>query len=215
MAGGWSEPVLVETDDAGSAWQSRVAADAAGNAVAVWMQSDGARYNVWANRYAVGAGWGTAQLIETHNAGDVLELDLAMDARGNVVATWSEIDRARTGPFSDVWASRYVADVGWEGATRMEDDDTHSASSPQAGMDAAGNALVAWSQGDAAGANLWSRRLPAVGAWGAPVLIEAGNSTEAGNAPLWELAVGGTGDAIAMWSRADGQRLKLHAARFE
>jgi hypothetical protein len=29
-----------------------VAADAAGNAVAVWRQYDGTRYNIWANRFS-------------------------------------------------------------------------------------------------------------------------------------------------------------------
>jgi hypothetical protein len=44
----WRTAQLIETDDAGS---PQVAADAAGNALAVWQQSDGTRISIWANRY--------------------------------------------------------------------------------------------------------------------------------------------------------------------
>jgi len=42
-----------------------VGTNADGNAVAVWLQYDGTRYNVWARHYAAGAGWGPAMVIET------------------------------------------------------------------------------------------------------------------------------------------------------
>jgi len=59
---------IFETDD-GEAWNPQVAVDAFRNAIAVWNQSDGNRFDVWANRYIPGAGWGTAILLETDNAG--------------------------------------------------------------------------------------------------------------------------------------------------
>ena len=66
---GWGEPVRVETDNTNSARNARVAFDTNGNAIAVWIQSDGLRDNVLANRYTAGQGWGSAVLIETDNAG--------------------------------------------------------------------------------------------------------------------------------------------------
>ncbi|TPW09101.1 MAG: hypothetical protein FD130_2655, partial [Halothiobacillaceae bacterium] len=48
---GWGVAGLIETDNAGSASSPQVAIDANGNALAVWHQSDGTRYNIWANRY--------------------------------------------------------------------------------------------------------------------------------------------------------------------
>jgi hypothetical protein len=66
----WGEAELIETDEgpAGKPW---VAVDGSGNAIAVWRQSDGTLYNVWANRYDAATGlWGTAELIETDDAGD-------------------------------------------------------------------------------------------------------------------------------------------------
>jgi len=42
---------LFETDDAGGAFSPQIAIDTNGNAIAVWYQSDGARNNIWANRW--------------------------------------------------------------------------------------------------------------------------------------------------------------------
>ena len=48
---GWGTAALIETDNAGHATGSEIAFDVSGNAMAVWLQSDGTRYNIWANRY--------------------------------------------------------------------------------------------------------------------------------------------------------------------
>ena len=47
----WSTPTLIETDNTGGAFDPQIAINASGNAVAVWTQSDGTRYNIWSNRY--------------------------------------------------------------------------------------------------------------------------------------------------------------------
>ena len=45
---GWGSAELIESDN-GNVYYLQVAMDAAGNAVAVWSQSDGTRRNIWAN----------------------------------------------------------------------------------------------------------------------------------------------------------------------
>ncbi len=47
---GWGTAALIETDNAGGASSPQVAFDSSGNAIAVWTQHDGTRYNIWANR---------------------------------------------------------------------------------------------------------------------------------------------------------------------
>ena len=42
---GWTTPELIETDDTGNALDSQVGVDADGNAIAVWEQFDGTRFN--------------------------------------------------------------------------------------------------------------------------------------------------------------------------
>jgi hypothetical protein len=77
----WQVATRIASDDEREASKAQVAMDAGGNAIAVWEQSDGTRVNIWANRYAVGGGWGTAQLIETDNSGSVVGPSSTIDAR--------------------------------------------------------------------------------------------------------------------------------------
>jgi hypothetical protein len=47
----WGTAELLEEDDNGDASQPQIAFDSSGNAIAVWKQSDGTRYNIYANRF--------------------------------------------------------------------------------------------------------------------------------------------------------------------
>ena len=149
----WGTAVLIETDDAGWATQPQVAFDASGNAVAVWQQSDGTRYNIWSNRYTAGIGWGTATLIETDNAGDAINPQVAFDASGNAVVVWQQSDGTRY----NIWSNRYTASTGlWGTAALIETDNAGDANNPQVAIDASGNALAVWSQSDGTRYNIWS-----------------------------------------------------------
>jgi hypothetical protein len=80
-----------------------VALDPNGNAVAVWYQFDGTRFNIWANRFTPAPGWGAAERIETDNAGDASQPQVALDPSGNAVAVWPQSDGTRT----NIWANRF------------------------------------------------------------------------------------------------------------
>jgi len=50
----WATAALIERNNTGHAFQPEIAVDAAGNALAVWAQNDGTRYDIWSNRYTDG-----------------------------------------------------------------------------------------------------------------------------------------------------------------
>jgi hypothetical protein len=103
VGSGWGAAGLIETDDTGNASSPQIALDAAGNALAVWTQSDGTRDNIWSNRYTVGSGWGTAELIETDDAGDATAPQIALDTAGNALAVWYLFD----GIQNHLWSNRF------------------------------------------------------------------------------------------------------------
>jgi hypothetical protein len=113
---GWMMPELIETNDTGNAGEVEVAVDAAGNAIAVWEQFDGAVDNIWANRYEVGVGWGTAEMIETNDTGSANYADVAVDAAGNAIVVWEQYDVL----WENIWANRYEVGVGWGTAELIE-----------------------------------------------------------------------------------------------
>jgi len=205
---GWGTAKLIETDDAGNAWYSQVAMDGGGNAVAVWKQWDGTRWNIWANHYVPGTGWGTAQLIEMNDAGDAWFPQVAMDGSGNAVAVWKQWDGTR----NNIWANRYVPGTGWGTAQLIETDDTGDARRPQVAVDGSGNAVAVWEQYyDSTPYNIWSNRyVPGTG-WGTPQLIETDNARDA-----WypQVAVDGSGNAVAVWAQFDGMRDSIWSNRY-
>jgi hypothetical protein len=153
VASGWGAPVLLETDNTNSAHDARIAFDASGNAMAVWIQSDGVLDNVLANRYTSGQGWGSAVLIETDNAGPALEPRIAFDGNGNATAAWSHRDVA--GFTFNILANRWTAATGW-GTAAPIDNAPAAARAPQLGVDGSGNVITVWSQSDGTRTNIWA-----------------------------------------------------------
>ncbi len=204
----WGPAEPIETDDAGDAYYPRIAFDAAGNALAVWQQHDGTRYNIWANRYATGV-WGVAELIETGDGPVAAPLSahvpkLAVEFDGDATVVWFQSDGTRT----NIWANRYTASVGWGVAELIENDNTGDATYPEVAVNASGNATVVWFQSDGARTNIWANDYST--GWGSPTLVE---TDDTGNAYAPQVVVAANGDAVAVWLQSDGTRYNVRTSR--
>lgn len=203
----WGAAQLIETDNTGAAWAPQPVIDSNGNVTVVWQQSDGTRDNIWANRYTVGTGWGTAQLIETDNAGAAGGRQAVIDPNGNVTVAWSQSDGTR----SNIWANRYIAGTGWGTAQLIETDNAGDAISPQLAVDINGNVTVVWRQSDGTRDNMWSNRYTPGTGWGTAVLIETDNE---GGAYSPAMAVDSSGNVTVVWNQFDGTRNNNWANRY-
>ncbi len=205
---GWGTGVLLETDSVNDAGLPKVAFDPSGNALAVWTQSDGTHQNIWANRFtAATSTWGTAVLIETDNAGDAYDPMVAFDGSGNALAVWYQND----GLHDHIRSNRYTAGTGWGAAAPIEANPGDYAQHPRIAISASGNALVVWHQNDGTFYNIWSNRYTMGTGWGTAVLIETGN---AGHAINPQVAIDGTGNALAVWQQSDGAHTNIVANRY-
>jgi hypothetical protein len=203
----WDAPVLIESDDVGIAQAPQVAVDTSGNAAAVWVQFDGARYDVRASHYAPGTDtWSRALLSLTATAGSGGAPQVGFDAAGNALAVWAQED----GPFYSIWSNRYTAGVGWGKAERIETGDAGDAALPQIAIDAAGDAFAVWYQSSGKSNDVWVNRYTAGTGWGTPALLE----TLAGQALRPQVAVDGSGNAIAIWDQFDGSRISIWAGLY-
>jgi hypothetical protein len=205
----WKAPVLIETNNAGGVFNTRIAVDASGNALAVWDQSDGIRLNIWVNRFTAASNtWGSPVLIETDNVSNAFAPQIAIDAEGNALAVWSQFD----GATNNIWANRFTAASNtWGVAVLIETDDAGHAGGQQIVIGGDGNALVVWSQDDGATTNLWTNRFTAgSNTWGSAELIEI-NANQAFNP---QIAVDANGNAVAVWVQSAGTGFSIWANRF-
>lgn len=203
---GWGQTTIVETGGAGSAASPKLSVDGSGNAIVVWYQFDGTRFNIYANHYRYGIGWGQAVLIETDDAGDAASPQLAVDGGGNAIAVWYQSDGTR----NNIWANRYLSDTGWGQATLLETD-PGQAYWPQVAVDSGGHAIATWQQHDGKRWSIYANRYLFGTGWGQATLIETNN---AGRAHSPQLAMDGIGHAVVLWQQFDGKRFSIYANRY-
>jgi hypothetical protein len=156
----WEPPLRIDSEPGGDADGADVGVDAAGNAIAVWYQFDGTRFDVWSNRYEVGVGWGHANRIEANDSSDAVKPTLAVSANGKAVALWFEFD----GTSYEPWSSTYTPIGGWKTAEPVDPSTEDPRANPWAdiAIDPDGVAIAVWSLTDSSIAALeghvWSAR---------------------------------------------------------
>jgi hypothetical protein len=204
---GWGTEERIGADEENTALRPQVAMDPNGDAITVWQETEGTRFDIWSNRYTAGVGWGTKERIETDDRGAALVPQLAMDPSGNAVAVWQHFDGTRF----NIWANRYTPDEGWARAEPLETDDAGDAVAPQIAVDPTGSAIVVWQQSDGIRDNIWSKRYTPNDGWGTLQPLETNNLGEA-EAP--QIAMDAEGNGVAVWRQSDGERFNISASRY-
>ena len=185
-----------------------ISVDGNGNALTVWSQIDATQDNIWANRFSVANdSWGTATMIENDD-GDARRPKISVDSSGNALAIWYQSD----GSLDTTRFNHYnVADSSWGTAALIETDAGH-AYYHQITHDNSGNALAVWQEADGGVFSIKASRYSASkNSWEASVLIEA----EAGGAEFPQIAIDGSGNALAVWEQNDGSQNNIRANKFE
>lgn len=206
---GWSSPTLVEADDSASATQPVIAMLGDGRSVVLWTHGDN---TVWSNRYAPAAGWSTAERLDADSVQAVADLQLNIDAFGNILALWSS---TADGQLFDVLYNRYLADTGWQGAQVVRGGITGGPVDPQVrvamGGDAVGNAIAVWNEFDGTRNNVQSSHFSqSSDNWNAPVELDAGDT----DARQPQLSMDGEGNALVVWQQSDGTDISIWSNRY-
>jgi hypothetical protein len=191
---GWSTPVLLDTTTTGDAVHPVIVADANGNAIVAWEQSNGTRWDVFAARYVAGSGWSTAFQVNPPNLGTANQMpQVAVNLDGDAMFVWVNT----TSQDDSVWARLLPAGGTLGTATRIETA-TGNANYPKVVMDAGGNATAVWMNYDNVNntLDLWSNRYSG-GAWGTSAVIDASPQ----GLSEYSLALDNLGGALAVWSQ--------------
>jgi len=209
--GTWKNRVVIEHFSAGNTHEPNISMDANGNAIAVWHEHDGTRNNVYSNRYDATTGsWGDAVLLEHDNAGQADYPAIATDFDGNAIAIWEQHDGTRY----NIYTNRYDAQAAtWSGAELIETNNAGNAAAPQITIDAQGNGIAVWHQGDGTHDNIYTNRFDtSADTWGAAELLE---THDLGAAIYPRIAVDAEGYVHALWDQHTGTNDSVHWARFD
>ncbi|MEW6745425.1 MAG: Ig-like domain-containing protein [Planctomycetota bacterium] len=195
FAGSWEKARDLTVNRLGDARSPRVAVNARGDAMAVWYEFDGFRYDVYALAGpAESALFGTDQPLTTRLAGSASNPHVAVDARGNALAVWYQWD----GRSSHIWASRYGAQAGsWDEPVCLNPLAQGNAVYPRVVMGAEGEGLAVWLQAGGGERHVWASRFArAARTWQAPSVIDRGENSLA---HFPELAADETGNTLVVW----------------
>ncbi len=131
----WGIASLLETDNSGDAYSPQVAVDGIGNVTAVWKQSDGKRFIIYANRFENGKGWEGAKQVDTGitSPASANAPSVTYDATGYAMVAWQEA----VGSNAKTWINHHKGDAGWGEAKLIENTNVAS-SFPHFGFDANG-----------------------------------------------------------------------------
>ncbi|MBW2402706.1 MAG: hypothetical protein JRF42_02610 [Deltaproteobacteria bacterium] len=138
--------------------------------------------------------WSTAALLDDELGQIACGGDVAMDAHGTAVAVWC---RHAANYQGSVWASRFILGEGWGPATRIDAANGGTEVwNPSLAVNAAGQAISAWSKYNGSSWGVWAARFDPSAGWDEPVLLD-----ESGWGP--GVALDNHGRATAVWTRND------------
>ena len=206
FVGGWGwEPTVTLTTQANSLTEPDLAVSPGGNATAVWLQYDGASWNLVGRVWTPSGGWGPAAALDVGSP-SASKPSVAMNEGGNATVVWVQ----SFGGAESAYARRFAAAGGWGAATLLENDAANACVQTAVAMDRAGNATVLWTQQGGGSLNLYASHFAPGAAWTARVLVESGA------ADVWFPSVGmdAFGAAVALWRQHDGTTEGMLANRF-
>lgn len=150
----WGVPEMIEVSsgDVGSFGHS-LAVSPNGEAIAVWLQPEGAELSIWSNHFDPDTGWGNPELVETSPEDAGIRTDVAFAPNGEAVAVWMQPHAT----YMSIWTSRYSVWRGWDDPKLLEENEG-DANSPRLAIDSAGNVFAVWAQWDGAQDSLWANR---------------------------------------------------------
>jgi hypothetical protein len=187
--GSFSAPQTL-SDSSGYAMSPAVAADAQGDAVAVWVRSEGAEWRAQAAYRPAGGSFSAPQTLSPAGY-EAREPHVAMNTAGQAIVVWT-LDS----PAGEKIQAASVA----PGGTFSEAVDVSGFSNDNyeshAAIDAQGDALVVWTGWDGANTRIEESQRPTGGGFGTTQFLSPAGT----NASEAQAAYDATGDALAVWT---------------
>jgi hypothetical protein len=207
LSGAWQPAALLETYDAGASYSIGISANATGDAIVTWLDDVGnpSTMELWSRRYTHGGSFAPAlSVLQATSIDSQIAPSVTLDDTGIATSAFGVM----IGSSYEVFTSQLKpTNTSWPTPTQMETDDIAADNDPNSTLgaetmpvvqhDPAGNVTLVWRKRmTGTRFDLWTRRLPVGGTWGAAVLLET-DTTDSVLFPA--LAVGTDGTAATAW----------------
>ncbi|MFI4993423.1 MAG: choice-of-anchor Q domain-containing protein [Solirubrobacterales bacterium] len=203
--GSWGSPVSLS--EAGeNASEPRLAAGAAGDAIAVWTRYDGSDNLVQAAVKPAGEPWAKPATVSEMGQ-EASQPAVAMEAAGDATAVWTRYNglKENGGSKHDVQTASKPAGKAWEAPARLSEEAGEEGLEPEVAMDGSGEATAIWKRFIYGCCRLIEAAAKPVGKpWETPATFEDGGDPR--------IAVNAAGDAVAVWTKYHGPGDVVQAA---
>jgi len=202
----WAHPSGLSDNispDGQSAYAPQAVMDDNGNALVVWMQSDGNNDQIFKSEYRGGFWTDPADLADniSPDGQPAFSPEVAMDNNGNAIIVWYQ----RDGNYHQIYKSEYRGGI-WTHPAGLSDSISpkgQDAKYPEAAMDNNGNALVVWHQSEGNSTQIFLSEYRG-GVWTHPADLSDSISPDGQRAEYPEAAMDNNGDALIVWNQFDG-----------
>jgi uncharacterized protein CbrC (UPF0167 family) len=197
----------------GDAYNPQVAMDDNGNALIVWMQSDGSTQQIYKSEYRDGV-WTDPEDLDDHispGGQHAYNPQVAMDDNGNALIVWMQHNGTR----QQIYKSEY-RDGEWTHPTDLFNSispDAGSANSPQVAMDDNGNALIVWPQSDGSNYQVFKSEYRD-GAWIHPATLSGYINPNGEDVYDPQVAMDNSGNAVIVWQQSDGSTQQIYKSEY-
>ena len=201
----WAPSTILDTlGDGRKIRNYQLSVDDAGNALAVWSQSDGTAslvYTVYVSRFTKATGLWTTSTVQSLGSSVANNVDgnsmpalsAAIRNANAAAVSWIQSD----GTANSVWVSRWNG-TSWVTTSSPIEAGTNHARQTSSAIDTAGNVAVTWTQTANGGSveNVWYNYFNVTtGAWAGPQSLQ----TTAGTSQRAQVAFDWTGNALFAW----------------
>jgi uncharacterized repeat protein (TIGR01451 family) len=189
----WSTPVNLSVAGQ-NATLPQVAIDPNGDAVAVWLLSNGTTTTVQTASRPTGGSWSSPTDL-SESGQNAAQAQVAIDRAGDVIAIWERSNGTNT----IIQAASRPAGGAWSVPENLSAAG-QSATGPQVAVNGGGDTIAVWTRSNGTNLIVQVTDRLAAGSWSTPIdLSETGQ-----NAAIPRIALNANGDSAVAWRRSNG-----------
>lgn len=197
---GWGIPARLNSvlgSEYEVSWETTVAIDSAGGAMAAWIQKNSSGvFDVWTSHLTPGGGWAPSLTISSGISGDCSSPVLSLDGSGTVFAAW--VQKSLADDSQGVTGNIFSSGTGWGTPIPISPSGGDSFD-PHLATDASGKTNLVWYQEQQGTFTIRSNRYLPTQGWGTSEIVATTNTDGITTYPVPRVGMNASGQSFIVW----------------